>query len=228
MIEQLGYGTIIGLGIGSAGGWLLGLSHRHKWITQSWQQLGLVALPLLCALASEAVGASMFIAAFVAGLTVQGGFKEASTHSVEFTEGWGQLLNLSVFFLFGMLVGRAWNQFNWMYLLYGILSLTVVRMLPVAIALIGTRLSRATLLFMGWFGPRGLASIVLRLVYFQQGMHQSGASTIRLTVMATVLISIFVHGLSAMPGIELYARKIQQMPLTAPEKVNTTQIEPVG
>ena len=228
MIEQLGYGTIIGLGIGSAGGWLLGLSHRHKWITQSWQQLGLVALPLLCALASEAVGASMFITAFVAGLAVQGGFKEAGTHSVEFTEGWGQLLNLSVFFLFGMLVGRAWNQFNWMYLLYGILSLTVVRMLPVAIALIGTRLSRATLLFMGWFGPRGLASIVLRLVYFQQGMHQSGASTIRLTVMATVLISIFVHGLSAMPGIELYARKIQQMPLTAPEKVNTTQIEPVG
>lgn len=88
-------------------------------------------------------------------------------------------------------------------------------MLPVAIALIGTRLSRSTILFMGWFGPRGLASIVLGLVYFQQGMHQSGEATIRLAVIATVLISIFAHGLSAMPGIELYARKIRQMPLSA-------------
>ena len=159
----------------------------------------------------------MFIAPFVAGLAVQGGFKQAGTHSIEFTEGWGQLLNLSVFFLFGIMVERAWNQFNWTYLLYAILSLTVVRMLPVAMALIGTRLSRATVLFMGWFGPRGLASIVLGLVFFKHGMHQSGESTIRLAVIATVLISIFAHGLSTMPGIELYGRKIRRLKLTAPE-----------
>jgi sodium/hydrogen antiporter len=217
IVEQLGYGVFVGVGIGLVGGWLLGLAHRKNWMAESWQQLGVVTLPLLCAVASEAVGASMFIAAFVAGLAVQVGFKEAGKHSVEFTEEWGQLLNLSVFFLFGLLVARAWPQFSMAHLLYAVLSLTVVRMLPVAIALWGTRLSRATVLFMGWFGPRGLASIVLGLVYLDHGMQQEGVSTIRLAVMATVLLSIFAHGLSAMPGMELYARKIAALEAGAPE-----------
>ena len=227
LIEQLGYGTLVGVGIGLIGGLLLGFVHRRHWITKTWQPLGLVALPVLCMLVSEMVSASMFIAAFVAGLAVQVGFKEAGTHSVEFTEGWGQLLNLSIFFLFGMVVGRDWNLFNGNFLIYAILSLTVVRMVPVAISLIGTRLNRATVLFMGWFGPRGLASIVLGLVGMEQGLHQSGESTVKLAVIVTVFISIFAHGLSAMPGIALYARKIRQMPPTALEKLHTTQIEPV-
>ena len=92
-----------------------------------------------------------------------------SKHSVEFAEEWGQLLNLSVFFLFGLLVARNWQQIDPPSVLYAVLSLTVVRMLPVAIALIGTRLSRPTVIFMGWFGPRGLASIVLGLVYLRAG-----------------------------------------------------------
>ena len=94
-----------------------------------------------------------------------------------------------------------------MLVLYAVLSLTVVRMLPVAVALMGTRLSRATVLFMGWFGPRGLASIVLGLVYLEE-THQATDPTIRLAVMATVLLSIFAHGLTAKAGIELYTRKI--------------------
>jgi NhaP-type Na+/H+ or K+/H+ antiporter len=217
IVEQLGYGAVIGGGIGLVGGLLLGLAHRKEWMAESWQQLGVVALPLLCALASEPSGASMFIAAFVAGLTVQVGFKEAGKHSVEFTEEWGQLLNLSVFFLFGLLVARALPQFNGMHLLYACLSLTVVRMLPVAIALWGTRLSRATVLFMGWFGPRGLASIVLGLVYLEHGMHGENVITITRAVMATVLISIFAHGLSAVPGMKRYARKVAALEADAPE-----------
>jgi NhaP-type Na+/H+ or K+/H+ antiporter len=217
IVEQLGYGVLVGVGIGLVGGVLLSLAHRKNWMGESWQPLGVVTLPLLCAMASEAVGASMFIAAFAAGLTVQIGFKEAGKHGGEFTEGWGQLLNLSVFFLFGLLVARAWPQFNGMHLLYAGLSLTVVRMLPVAIALWGTRLSSATVLFMGWFGPRGLASIVLGLVYIEHTMHQESLSTIRLAVMATVFLSIFAHGFSAVPGMELYARKIAELEPGAPE-----------
>lgn len=217
VVEQLGFGAFVGVGIGLVGGWVLGVAHRRNWTARSWQQLGVVALPLLCLLASEAVGASMFIAAFVAGLAVQVGFEEAARHSVEFTEEWGQLFNLSVFFLFGLLVARAWPQFNGMHALYAVLSLTVVRMLPVAIALVGTRLSRATVLFMGWFGPRGLASIVLGLVYLGQHTQQPGESTIRLAVMMTVLFSILAHGLSAMPGMVLYERKIRALPPGAPE-----------
>jgi len=207
IIEQLGYGVLVGVGVGLIGGWLLGLAHRREWMAKSFQQIGVVALPLLCLEVSKMVGASMFIAAFVAGLAVQIGFKEAGKHSIEFAEQWGQLLNLAVFWLFGLVAVRALPQFNLALALYAVLSLTVVRMLPVAIALIGTRLSLATVLFMGWFGPRGLASIVLGLVYLQQEMNLPGEATIRLAVIVTVLLSIFAHGLSAAPGIGLYTRK---------------------
>ena len=168
LVEQLGFGVLIGLGIGLLGGWLLGWAHKKGWMAESLEQLGLVALPILSMIFSEPSGASMFIVAFVAGMATQVGFKEVGEHSVEFTEGWGQLFNLFVFFFLGLMVPRAWDKFGLSLLVYAALSLTIVRMLPVAIALIGTRLNKATVLFMGWFGPRGLASIVLGLVYLEQ------------------------------------------------------------
>src|SRR5208283_3831473 len=92
ILQQLGVGAIVGLVIGLAGGWLLELARCKEWIAESFQQIGVVALPLLCLVVSEMVDASMFIAAFIAGLAVQIGFKEAGRHSVEFAEEWGQLL----------------------------------------------------------------------------------------------------------------------------------------
>jgi NhaP-type Na+/H+ or K+/H+ antiporter len=217
VVEQLGFGVVVGVAIGLLGGWLLALARRKEWMAASFRQAGVVALPLLCLLASEMAGASMFIAAFLAGLAVQIGFKDVSRDSLEFAEQWGQVLNLSVFFLFGLLVGQHWQQLDPASALYAVLSLTVVRMLPVAVALIGTRLSKPTVIFMGWFGPRGLASIVLGLVYLEQEIHLPGETTIRLAVMTTVLISIFAHGLSAAPGIGLYARRIASLGAAAPE-----------
>ena len=116
---------------------------------------------------------------------------------------------------------RDWPRFGTASWVYALLSLTLVRMLPVAIALIGTRLSPASVVFMGWFGPRGLASIVLGLVYLEQEMHFPGELTIRFALTATVLLSIFAHGLSAMPGIALYARKIESLAADAPEHEST-------
>jgi NhaP-type Na+/H+ or K+/H+ antiporter len=221
--EQLGYGTLVGLGIGLVGGWLLGLGRRRDWMAAGLHQIGLVTLPLLCVMVSEATDASMFIAAFLAGLVVQVGFAEASKHAAEFAEDWGQLFNFFVFFLFGLFVARDRTGFSPVVVLYSILSLTLVRMAPVALALVGTGLSRATVLFMGWFGPRGLASIVLGLVYLEQQANQSGEATIRLAVMATVLLSIFAHGLSALPGINLYARNIARLADSAPEHQSTEE-----
>jgi sodium/hydrogen antiporter len=215
--EQLGLGALVGVTIGLTGGWLLGIARRREWIAESFQQIALVALPLLCLAVSEMVNASMFIAAFVAGLAVQVGFKEAGKHSVEFAEEWGQVFNLSVFFLFGMAVVRDWRMFTMAAAVYAILSLTVVRMLPVAISLVGTGLSRSSVLFMGWFGPRGLASIVLGMVYLQQEMHFPGEPAIRAAVMLTVLVSIFAHGISAVSGIALYARSVASLDMAAPE-----------
>jgi NhaP-type Na+/H+ or K+/H+ antiporter len=217
IVEQLGFGVAIGVSIGALGGRLLHAAQQRGWVAPAWQQLGVVALPLLCLLASEAAGASMFIAAFVAGLAIQVAFADAGRHSGEFTEQWGQLLNLAVFFLFGLLAARAGSELDWTHAVYAALSLTVVRMLPVAVALLGTRLSAASVLFMGWFGPRGLASIVLGLVFLERQMPIAGESTIRLAVILTVACSIFAHGLSAMPGMALYARKVRSLAAGAPE-----------
>lgn len=204
--EQLGIGVLVGVGIGFGGGWLLSVARRRQWMADAFLPFGVAALPLLCLLVSERVEASMFIAAFVAGAAAQWAFREASHHSLEFAEHWGQLVNLSVFFLFGLMVAAAWREFDGAALAYAVLSLTVVRMLPVAIALVGTGLDAATVLFIGWFGPRGLASIVLGLVYLESKTNLPGEPTIRVAVMVTVLLSVLAHGISAVPGIDLYAR----------------------
>jgi NhaP-type Na+/H+ or K+/H+ antiporter len=122
-----------------------------------------------------------------------------------------------------MLPAYNWQHFEWTHWLYAVLSLTLVRMLPVAVSLIGSRLSPATVLFMGWFGPRGLASIVLGLVYLEMETHLPGEETIRLAVMLTVWLSIFAHGLSALPGINYYTTKIKSLPPTAPEHLNVEE-----
>jgi len=216
--EQLGMGALVGGIVGLVGGFLLGQAKKRDWMSESVQQLSLITLPILSILACEPVGGSMFIAAYVAGLSVLAGFRGAGELSLEFTEGWGQLFDYFVFFLFGLFVALAFGHFSIVHLLYAILSLTVVRMVPVAVALIGTRLNAATVLFMGWFGPRGLASIVLGLVFLEEETHLPGEETIKLAVMATVMLSIFAHGFSAMSGINLYARKVAALDATTPEK----------
>lgn len=217
LLEQLGYGCVIGAGFGLIGGALLAWAGRRGWMNESATQLGVVAIPLACVLASEAWAASMFIAAFVGGLCARVGFEPIAERSVEFAEDWGQLFNFFVFFLFGLLVARVIERFDASILLYAMLSLTFVRMLPVAIAMIGMGMSRSTVLFVGWFGPRGLASIVLGVVYLDQDLGLPGESTISLVVMATVLLSICVHGLSTLPGIARYARRVAELPADAPE-----------
>jgi NhaP-type Na+/H+ or K+/H+ antiporter len=218
MGEQLGMGALVGFSIGLTGGFLLGHAHRKGWMAESVQQLGLVTLPILSILACKPVGGSMFIAAYVAGFMVRVGFRDVGTLSVEFTEGWGQLFNYFVFFFFGLIVVLASRQFSLRHVLYAILSLTVVRMLPVVVALIGTGLNRATVLFMGWFGPRGLASIVLGLVFLEEEVHLPGEETIKLAVIMTVMLSIFAHGFSALPGIDRYARSVAELDAAAREK----------
>jgi NhaP-type Na+/H+ or K+/H+ antiporter len=220
--EQLGMGALVGLAVGFAGGGLLGLSTKRKWMAESAGQLGLVALPILSALACEPVGGSMFIAAYVAGLSVQAGFRDAVKQSVEFTEGWGKLFSYFIFFLFGLLATPVLRDFKLVHGLYAILSLTVIRMVPVAVALMGTRLSPSSLLFMGWFGPRGLASIVLGLVFLEREAQLPGEETIKLAVTATVMLSIFAHGFSALPGINVYSRKVAELADSAPERVQET------
>ncbi|MEZ4413603.1 MAG: cation:proton antiporter [Gemmatimonadales bacterium] len=214
---QLGLGALLGLGIGLGGGWLLQRASRAGSLTESFAPRGLIALPFFCFVGAERLQASMFIAAFVAGLAAQRMFPGAGKHAVDFSEQSGQVLNLAVFFLFGLAIGRSLDLLSPIYFLYGILSLTVIRMLPVAVALLGARLQRATVVFMGWFGPRGLASIVLGLLVVERELGTPGDPTIRGVVVATILMSIVLHGVSAQPGIAWYAGKVRAFPPGVPE-----------
>jgi len=215
--EQIGYGVLVGLVVGLGGGWLMSQASQRGWLAGSYQQLTLLALPFLCFLASEPIGASPFIAAFVGGLVVPFGFKGVNEHTVEFSHHQGKLFDLFIFFFFGLLLGRLIVEMSWAVALYAVLSLTLIRMLPVAISLVGARLSRSSVLFMGWFGPRGLASIVLALVFLEKEAHLPGQPVIILAVVVTVLFSVVAHGVSAVPGIGWYGRQLKSLPPDAPE-----------
>jgi len=215
--QQIVFGILIGAAIGFAGGWLLGLARRRGWASVPFQQIAMIALAPFCLIAAKAINTSPFITAFAAGIALQIGFREAAEGIVEFSENEGRLLNMFVFFLFGTAAGEALSEFELAPVLYALLSLTLVRLLPVAISMFGTRLSATSVLFMGWFGPRGLASIVLGLVVAGQDVRTAGASVLRIGLVATVLLSIVAHGLTAAPGIKLYARQLTRLGPDAPE-----------
>jgi sodium/hydrogen antiporter len=107
---------------------------------------------------------------------------------------------------------------TWQVALYAVLSLTVIRMLPVAASLLGTHLRGISVLFSGWFGPRGLASIVLGLIVIAEAPQLAGAGEIELVVASTVLLSVLLHGVTAAPLSAAYARRVEGMPADAPEK----------
>lgn len=217
MIEQLGFGLLIGLVIGLVGGFLLARAQQRGWTRPALEQPGLLALPLLCLIVTHPLEASPFIAAFTAGLVLKLTFRRADERLTDFSDQEGHLLGNFVFFFFGLIIARRLGGITPATLVYAILSLTLIRMLPVAISMIGTRLTAASIVFMGWFGPRGLASIVLGLVYLEHEAHLPGEALIMAALGATVLLSIFAHGLSASPGIKLYARKVESLDADAPE-----------
>jgi NhaP-type Na+/H+ or K+/H+ antiporter len=225
-VEQIFFGLLAGMIVGWLGGWLLGKTGNREWIDESLQQLGLLALALMCYGGAVLLGGNGFIAAFVGGLLVKRGFEDARYHASEFGEAWGQLLNFFVFFIFGMIAAKLIPQFDSTTLIYAILSLTVVRMLPVAVSMIRTRLIPASFLFMGWFGPRGLASIVLGLIFLEREVDLRSETTIIHAVAATVLLSIFAHGVSALPGIKWYAHQIENLDENAPELQETVSVIP--
>lgn len=215
--EQIGLGVLVGLAIGGVGGKLIPSFVCRGWIADGAKQIAMLSLAILAWLAADAIGGNGFIAAFVAGGTLRMGYSHADKHMDEFMEGGGDLLIYFVFFYFG-LVAAPWLPYITLTVwLYGILSLTLVRMLPVALSMRGRKLQPVSVLFMGWFGPRGLASIVLGLIYLEELTVISVNSSILLAMIATVLLSIYAHGISANPAIKLYARRMAGLGTDAPE-----------
>jgi NhaP-type Na+/H+ or K+/H+ antiporter len=230
-LEQIGLGVLVGIGVGLVGGLLVSLAARKRWMADPFQRLALLTLALIAWALADQIGGNGFIAAFVGGLAVGPAVERVGGHLIRFTEAEGQLLNLSVFFIFGVLVIDAIQPLNWEVALYAVLSLTLIRMLPVALSLIGTHLGSISVLFMGWFGPRGLASIVLGLIVVAEAPLLTGREEIVQVVALTVLFSVLLHGLTAGPLSAVYARRVDGMSAAAPEKrgvvEETTRMKPV-
>ena len=217
-LEQIGYGIGIGVLFGSIGGWLLQQASRRRWVTDTYHQLTLVALGLASFVVALEVGGNEFIAPFVAGLFVKWSFEDAGQEMESFSEAWGGSLNSLVFFTFGMVVVQDLDQITVGSWTFAVLSLTAVRLLAVAIALLGAGLRPASVVFIGWFGPRGLASIVLGLILVKKSALIPGQEVIEGAVMATVLLSIVAHGMTTNIGIKWYANRVDALPPTAPER----------
>src|SRR5215204_5725454 len=217
-LEQIGFGALVGVGVGLTGGWLVSQASRRGWMTESFQRLALLALALIAWALADQIGGNGFIAAFVGGLVVGPTVERVGEHLIRFTEAEGQLLNLSVFFIFGVLAAGLIASLTWQVALYALLSLTVIRMLPVALSLYGTHLRGISVLFAGWFGPRGLASIVLGLIVVEEAPLLPGRDEVEVVVALTVLLSVLLHGLTAAPLSAVYARRVQGMVADTPEK----------
>ena len=223
-VEQIGIGVAIGLLIGIAGGWLIRSATRRGWMTRTFKRLSFLALAVLAWGVAGPIGGSGFIAAFVGGFATGATVGEVEEAATDFSEAEGELLLLAVFFLVGVVATSLLGTLNWTIVLYAILSLTVIRMLPVAISLIRTKLRHSSVLFLGWFGPRGLASIVLMLVALEEPALAPLAPQIAAIVLVTVILSVFAHGVSARPGAALYARKVAAMDSDAPELRAVSQL----
>lgn len=206
-LEQIGFGVFIGVVVGLIGGWMVLQAKKKGWITKTYQRLALLALAILSWLIADQIGGSGFIAAFVGGLATGYIFEDAGDILTDFTSAEGMLLSLAVFFIMGALIAPLLSFVTWQIILYAVLSLTLIRMLPVAISVIGTKISLDSVLFMGWFGPRGLASIVLALVALETIPEFPGKNTFILTVLITVLLSVILHGLTALPLSKMYIKR---------------------
>jgi sodium/hydrogen antiporter len=224
-IEQIGLGILVGLIIGLVGGYLVHKANEKGLMTGRFQWIGFLALAVISYVAATAVGGSGFIAAFVGGFATTLTGRGVGESMIEFTSTEGEIFSLGVFFVFGVIAASFIPGITPLVLFYAVLSLTLIRILPVAVSFIKSGLRSETVLFMGWFGPRGLASIVLLLITLNDAPDIPGLPIIAVVVSTTVLISVFAHGISANPAITWYSRKIASSDPCAPE-LNEVVVSP--
>lgn len=205
-IAEIGWAIAAGLFVGWVGARLVKLAGESGWMTREWR---LIAAPVLAVLAfaiADPLGGSGFIAAFVAGITFGNQIRAMYPDICEFSDGISHLLTILAFLVFGALVlAPSVPSMTWGMVGFAVAALTVVRMVPVAISLIGTGLKLPTVLYIGWFGPRGLASLVFASTVVVES-DATAAPFVIAVVSVTVAMSVVVHGVSAVPLSRIYAR----------------------
>lgn len=227
-LTQIVLAVIVGTVVGIAGGKLLEAAHRRKWTEGPPMQFAVFGLALTSYFGSLAIGGNGFIAAFIGGIVFGAVTRNHLAESAEYTETTGTLLSLFVWTLFGALfVGRVvLHTFDWRAILFAVLCLTLMRMLPVALSMLGMKFRKDTIGLMGWFGPRGLASVIFGLLAFSELAEGSdSAAVLASAVTWTILLSVVAHGLSAQPLANWYARRLKSAPADTPEQVDVPEIQ---
>jgi NhaP-type Na+/H+ or K+/H+ antiporter len=204
-LVELAIGVAVGVAVGSAGGWLLRWGRRRGWAAEDFIGVAVLALALLAYAAALTVDGNGFVAAFCGGMAFGAAAGRGGPAELVFLEQASGGVSLLVWLAFGAIgVPILVERLDWTLVVYAVLSLTAVRMVPVALALLGSRLDRRTVLFVGWFGPRGLASLVFALLALED--IGSGADEAVAVIAATVVLSVLAHGLSAAPLAARYGR----------------------
>ncbi|BCJ44529.1 sodium:proton antiporter [Actinoplanes ianthinogenes] len=217
-LAELGIGLGVGAVAGGLGGWLLRWARRRGWAAEDFAGIAVLALALVAYLAAVAVHGNGFIAAFCAGLAFGALAGPRGPAELVFLEQAGGLVSLLVWLVFGAIaIPIVIASAGPVTVLYAVLSLTLVRMVPVALACIGAGFDRKTVLFIGWFGPRGLASLVFALLSLEE--LGDGADPAVTVIGLTVLISVVVHGLTAKPLATRYGNAATPEPRSTPEEV---------
>jgi NhaP-type Na+/H+ or K+/H+ antiporter len=204
--EELGIGLAVGVALAAIGMRLMRWCQNQGWVTAIWMQITPLALAIACFSVAQSLHGSGYIAAFVGGLVFGLKAKESTHELVLSAEGVGETLALMTWFIFGAtVIGQAVQHFTWEMVLYAFLSLTVIRMLPIYLSLAGSGESAASKLFLGWFGPRGLASIVFAIIVVNSGVPEG--MFLGMVVVLTVSFSLVAHGVSANPLAKLIGKK---------------------
>jgi sodium/hydrogen antiporter len=209
---ELALGVAIGAVVGGVGGYLVKVASDRGWVAGSFAGSAVLALAICAYACSLALHGNGFIAAFVGGLAYRAAGGERGERMVPFVEETSALVSLLVWLAFGAVaVVPAFEDLTWPDVLYAVLSLTLIRMVPVAVALAGARLGRTTVAFVGWFGPRGLASVVFALLALEEiGEHAAGSA---ITIIGfTVLLSVVAHGVTADPLARRYGPSMTRAP----------------
>ena len=206
-LQAIGIGAGVGVILAMVGGFTLKQSRIRGWISGAWVQVPILALAMCCFGLAQWLGGSGFIACFVGGLIFGGLAKQHKEEVLNGAEGAGRVFSLLTWFTFGaVIVGKTFEHVSWEVIAYALLSLTVVRILPVLLCLIGVKARLDTKLFIGWFGPRGLASIVFIVMVLQEKLP--GSETLSAVVVWTVALSIIAHGISAVPLAKMYGQRV--------------------
>jgi sodium/hydrogen antiporter len=216
LLEEIGYGIAAGVAAGLIVFAVVRFAGGRRLIDGAWLLVIPAAGAALAYGIATGLDGSGFIAAFIAGGVFGGLLGRDPAAENRLVDEVGSVLNGVTFLIFGaILLGPALGDLNWDLLLYAVLSLTVVRMLPVAIAMLGTRARPVTLAFMGWFGPRGLASIVFAVIVLEEARlpHEQ---TILLAIYLTVGLSVLLHGITAAPLAGRYGRWYDAHPRATP------------